>query len=72
MTETLQKALKEISKLPAEQQDAIGEMLLEGLASDRKWDELFAKYPDQLAKLADQAMEEDRRGETTPLDDWEP
>ena len=42
MTKLLQKAFDEASKLPEGEQDALGRILLDELASERRWDELFA------------------------------
>lgn len=68
MTELLKKAFNEASKLPREQQDAIASLLLEELKSDRNWDRAFENSQDALAKLADDALAEDQRGETEDLD----
>jgi len=43
-------------------------MLLEELASERRWEELFAGSHDLLAELADQALAEHRAGRTEKLD----
>ena len=42
MTNLLQKAFDEASKLPEGEQDALGRILLEELASERRWEELFS------------------------------
>ncbi len=42
MTNLLQRAFEEASKLPEGEQDALGRILLEELASERRWEELFA------------------------------
>jgi len=39
-------------------------MLLEELASERRWDELFAGSHDLLGQLADEALAEHRAGRT--------
>lgn len=67
MTKMLQKALEEASKLPAAEQDALAARILEEIESERRWDELFARSPHVLEKLADEAMAEIRAGKTTPL-----
>jgi hypothetical protein len=43
--------------------------ILEELESERRWDELFQRSADTLAKLAKEALAEDRAGRTKPLDD---
>jgi hypothetical protein len=68
MTNLLQKAFDEASKLPEPEQDALGRLLLDELASDRRWEELFAGSHDVLAELADEALAEHRAGRTEKLD----
>ena len=68
MTKLLQKAFDEASKLPEAEQDARGRVLLDEIASDRRWEELFAGSHDLLAELADQALAEHRAGRTEKLD----
>lgn len=68
MTELLKKAFDEASKLPREQQDAIASLLLEELKSDQNRDTAFDHSQDALAKLANEALAEEERGETEDLD----
>jgi hypothetical protein len=68
MTKLLQKAFDEASQLPEGEQDALGRILLAELASERRWEELFAGSHDLLAKLADQALAEHRARRTEKLD----
>ena len=68
MTKLLEKAFKEAAKLPAKEQDAFARALLEELASERRWDELFAASPDLLEQLANEALEEHRSGRSKKLD----
>ena len=68
MTKLLQRAFDEASKLPEGEQDALGRILLEELASERRWEELFAGSGDLLAELADEALAEHRAGRTEKLD----
>ena len=67
MTQLLEKALKEVAKLPASDQDAVAAILLEELASEQRWSESLAKSEDSLAKLAEQALAEYAAGRTKPL-----
>lgn len=67
MTQLLEKALSEVANLPPSEQDALAAILLEELASEQKWSELFAKSQDQLARLAKEALVEHRAGKTKPL-----
>jgi hypothetical protein len=69
MTELLEKAFAEASKLPQEAQDMLARMLLDDLAAEEKWDETFAKSQDKLALLADQALAEYRDGKTKKLEE---
>jgi len=68
MTTLLQKAFDEASKLSEAEQDALGRALLEELASERRWEELFAGSHDVLADLADEALAEHRAERTEKLD----
>jgi hypothetical protein len=68
MTKLLQKAFEGASKLPEGEQDALGRLLLDELASERRWEELFAGSHDLLAELAEQALAEHRAGRTEKLD----
>lgn len=67
MTQLLEKALSEVAKLPASEQDAVAALVLEELASERRWSSSFAKSQDLLAELADEALAEHAAGRTKPL-----
>ncbi|HEV3470080.1 MAG TPA: hypothetical protein VG148_12220 [Pyrinomonadaceae bacterium] len=69
MTELLEKAFAEASKLPPEEQDFLARILLDDLASEELWDQSFARSEDKLARLADEALAEYQRGETKPLEE---
>ncbi len=64
MTQFLEKALAEVAKLPASEQDAVAGILLEELASEQRWSESFAKSQDSLAKLSEQALADYAAGRT--------
>ena len=68
MGRLLEKAISEASKLPANEQEAIGAWLLAELESERRWSELFARSGSPLERMADEALEEQEQGRTTPLD----
>ena len=68
MTKLLEEAFAEASKLPDQEQDALAAVILEELASERRWDQAFADSADLLAQLADQALAEHRAGKTHVLD----
>ena len=67
MTQLLEKALSEVAKLPPSEQDAVAAIVLEEIASEQKWHELFARSQDVLTKLAGEALVEHRAGKTKPL-----
>ena len=67
MTELLEKAFQEAAKLPPEEQNRIAAQLLQELADDARWDGAFAKSGPLLEKLAAEALEEHRKGQTTEL-----
>jgi hypothetical protein len=69
MTELLERAFAEASKLSPEEQDLLAQTLLDDLASEELWDKSFARSQDELARLADEALAEHRRGETRPLEE---
>jgi hypothetical protein len=68
MTQLLKDAFAEAEKLPREEQDAFARWLLEELASEKRWSDLFAASQNKLADLASEAIEENRSGRTEPLD----
>lgn len=68
MNTLLEKVIAEITKLPESEQEAFAAWVLEELASERRWDEVFAKSADILALLADEALAEHRMGKTQLLD----
>ena len=68
MTKQLEKAFEEASKLPEVEQNALAKWLLDELHSEREWAQTFAESEDVLERLANEAMEEKRKGEVTPLD----
>ena len=67
MTQLLEKALSQVAKLPASEQDAMAAIVLEELASEKRWAASFAKSQDLLAKLAGDALAEHASGRTKPL-----
>lgn len=67
MTELLNRAFKEASKLPEIEQNAFAKWVLEELKTEGKWESSFANSEDILDKLADEALTEDIKGNTKPL-----
>jgi len=68
MTKLLEQALEKVRTLPESEQDAIAQIVLDEIESERRWDELFAKSPEKVAKLADAAWSEHEAGKSEPLD----
>lgn len=68
MTQLLERAFAEASKLPNPEQDAFAALLLAELDSERRWAESFASTQDELASLADEALREFEAGQTQPMD----
>ena len=67
MTNLLEKAFEEASKLPAAEQDEFAKWILDELASELRWKQAFESSPDKLAKLAEEALAEYREGRTVEL-----
>jgi len=68
MTQLLQRAFSEASKLPEAEQDAFASLLLAELESEQRWSQSFASSQEKLATLADEALAEFEAGQTLPLD----
>ena len=68
MTDLLERAFAEASKLTPEQQDQLARWLLDELADDEAWDRRFAATADRLAELAGEALQEHRAGLTEDFD----
>ena len=68
MTRLLEEAIAKISQLPETQQNAIAQMVLDEVESERQWDERFANSTDKLGKLADKAWAEHEAGQSENLD----
>jgi hypothetical protein len=69
MSALLEKALEKVAALPPDEQDAIATQILSTLANDDEWKALFAGKRDAIRRMAREALDEDERGETAPLDD---
>ena len=68
MTQLLERAYSEVSRLPASEQDGIAALILDALADEERWSEQFAQSQDALARLALEAIAEHRTGRTSLLD----
>jgi hypothetical protein len=67
MTQLLQTAFEEVTKLPELEQNRLARWLLEELASEKQWDTWFAESEDQFSQLAEEALAEHRAGKTQLL-----
>ena len=68
MTNLLEKAMAEVKNLSDFEQDAIAVLILEEIKDEALWDKAFEGSQDTLAKLAAEAIAEDRAGKTEDLD----
>lgn len=68
MGKLLEQIITETAKLPEEEQEAFAAFMLAELESERRWDDLFSRSQDVLARMADEARREYRAGLTQPLD----
>jgi hypothetical protein len=69
MTGLLQEALRHVESLSAEEQDAIPSQIIENLEDEEAWARRFRDHPAVLRSLAREAVDEDRRGVTRPLEE---
>ena len=68
MTEMLEQAFAEASKLPEGDQNVLADWLLRELQSERSWSKLFGESQDMLERLAAEALAEHHEGKTEDLD----
>lgn len=68
MTQLLERAFNQISLLPETEQDAVASLLLAELDSEHRWSDSFASSQDELARLAEEALQEYNEGMTLPMD----
>jgi hypothetical protein len=67
VTKLLEQAFKKASELTEVEQNVLAKWVLEELESEKKWDKVFAGSEDVLEKLADEALNEYKKGKTKPL-----
>ncbi len=67
MTRMLEKAFEAASKLPVLEQNVLAKVMLDEIASEQKWDALFAESEDILALLAAEALQDEEQGKTREL-----
>ncbi len=69
MTGLLENALRRVESLSREEQDAIASQIIETLEDEALWERSFRERPGVLRSMAQEALDEHRRGETRPLDE---
>jgi hypothetical protein len=69
MSTLLEKALEKVAALPQDEQDAIASQIFASIADESAWKARFAEKRDVIRRMAREAIEEDERGETLPMDD---
>jgi len=69
MSTLLEQALERVGSLPPDEQDAIASQILATLDDEAAWKRGFAAKRDVIRRMALEALAEDERGETTPLED---
>jgi hypothetical protein len=67
MTQLLEQAFNEVSKLSELEQNIVARWMLAELDSERRWTKAFAESEDLLGQLADEALAEHRQGKTKLL-----
>jgi hypothetical protein len=67
MTQLLEEAITRVQQLPAAEQDAIAQLILDELADAQQWDEAFARSQDALTRLAAKVRADIHAGNTTPM-----
>ena len=72
MTNLLEQAFAKAARLPDDEQDLFARWLMDELESERRWSRSFETSPDQLADLAQEAIDEDLAGRTESLDPERP
>lgn len=67
MSTPLEKALEKVDKLPLDEQDLIASQILAPLDDEEGWRQRFVVNRDIVRLMAQEALEEDARGETKAL-----
>lgn len=71
MTQLLEKAISEVTKMPEDIQDAIAGIMLAELEDERKWQEAFSKTTDsQWDRMVEMVRSEIQAGDTESLDEF--
>ena len=68
ITKALEEVLRQVSKLPEAEQDALAEPIRAEIGAENDWDKSFAASLDVLERPADEASADYRPGRTKPID----
>lgn len=69
MSALLDRAIEKLHSLPPAEQDEIASQILAEIADEEAWRARFAQKRDVIRRMAQDALDEDARGETLPLSD---
>lgn len=61
------QAVEIARRLPEEEREAIAQIMLDEIEDEEVWQRKFSATAPQLDQLAEQALEADKDGKTTPL-----
>ncbi len=67
MTNQLESAIKQLTKLPEKEQNHMAKWIIAEINSDERWDKLFSDSEDQLKSLAEEALSDFDNGKTKEL-----
>jgi hypothetical protein len=69
MSRLLENALRKVSELSEDEQNAIASQILETIEDEEAWEELLRKNAAKVRGLAAKALDEHHSGETRSLDE---
>lgn len=61
--------MEKVVALPPDEQEAIASQILASLADEEAWKKRFRQKREVIRRMAEEALKEDDRGETLPLND---
>ncbi len=67
MTNQLESAIKQLSKLPEKEQNHMAKWIMAEINSEEKWNKLFSESENQLNALAEEALSDFKNGQTKEL-----
>jgi hypothetical protein len=68
VTKAPEEVLRQVSRFPEAEQDALAEAIKAEIGAEKDWDQSFDGSPDVLDRLADEAIADHRVGRTKPID----